>query len=212
MQLFTRFPKTRKFTLIDPKTGYPDYSKTYVLHPDEPTEVEDSIADKLLKQDPHLISNVPYSELKPEEKFGRTPTGFSEEFGREHEKLYPELPPDEVTDNSLKAKTPDQNEGTKIQTNEPGLTAGLLPDEETVRKLEILQDILNDGGVETLPGKKLDEYAEKLGLDKLPKKLADKRAILDAECQRIYDSMPTTGHIGAIGEAAGENVETEKDA
>lgn len=197
MKLYTKFNTNRKLIPVNPLTGLPEYNKAVILKPNDSTEVPDEVAKRLLEQDPHLVSLVPYDELDPQDRWGRTPPGVSEDFGKEKNQ-FKSLSPEVVTDGSLRKKSKPA----------PGplpasMTAGLIPEPapkpepitygsktEQQRKLEIMHEIAEKGGVVVLTGKQIVHYLKQLGVkSSFDKTLAAQRKVLDNECQRLWETV-----------------------
>ena len=61
MKLYLKIdlPQGKRIRLVDPRTKQVDYNQQYKLYPDEPVEIADDIAERLLQQEPHLIGKTP---------------------------------------------------------------------------------------------------------------------------------------------------------
>ena len=70
MKLYLKIdiPEGKRVRFCDELTGKVDYKHTYVLFPKKAVEIEDGIGEKLMKQNPHLIGDKPYSPPKREKK------------------------------------------------------------------------------------------------------------------------------------------------
>ena len=86
MKLYCKIPKPKKFKFHDPIKNAVDYTKSPVLlYPDEPTEVSEKDAKRLLRQDPHLVSTEPFIAPEVEEK--QVPMSEYEKLRMENETL-----------------------------------------------------------------------------------------------------------------------------
>ena len=86
MKLYCKLPKPKKFKFHDPIKNAVDYTKSPVLlYPDEPTEVSEKDAKRLLRQDPHLVSTEPFIAPEVEEK--QVPMSEYEKLRIENETL-----------------------------------------------------------------------------------------------------------------------------
>lgn len=197
MKLYTKFNKPRKITPINPQSGQPDYNKAVTLFPNEAVEVADELAERLLKQDPHLVSTVPYDKLSPTDRWGKQPAGIPEDFSDGKSDYPPVLPPDKVTDGSLKKQSkprPKVTDETDIPDELPQDTVDELATQEAElaehsRKMDILQEIAKKGGIETLTGAQVNHYAKELGVSiARNKKLPERRELLDEACQKIWEA------------------------
>ena len=80
MELYTLTPKEKRFRPLDKTSAKVDYTKTFYLKPDVPTEVPDDIAEILLFQNPNLVSKKPLGKAvkqtdpTPKEKEPETAT------------------------------------------------------------------------------------------------------------------------------------------
>jgi predicted DNA-binding antitoxin AbrB/MazE fold protein len=62
LYLAVNLPEGKRVRVKDKWTNKVDYKSAVVLYPKKATEVDDDLADKLIEQDPHLVSKVPFSE------------------------------------------------------------------------------------------------------------------------------------------------------
>lgn len=74
MKLYSKLPRMKRVRPIDQRSKKVDYKQTFFLHPTDPVEVPDDVANILLKQDPHIVSKEPYSGK--EDVSERPPVGY----------------------------------------------------------------------------------------------------------------------------------------
>lgn len=193
MKLYSRKNHPTRVRYVDPRTCRVLYNTTTILHPEEPTEVPKDLAEKLIKQNPHLIATKPYSELPDEEKFTDTPYGFPsrEEMEKQRLKEVFESKERAITDGSLRKKEPVTGSLPTDIPKEP--TETLEQEKETgedfKKYIPILEEIA-DIGEESLTLQQVREYGAKLGI-KIPvnKKAEVQRQILNERRIEILDAI-----------------------
>lgn len=61
MKLYCKLPEVRTVRVVDPKTGFVDYNRTFIINPNEGLEVDNETAKLLLSQNPNGIDTKPLS-------------------------------------------------------------------------------------------------------------------------------------------------------
>lgn len=68
LYLAVNLPEGKRIRLRDKWTDKVDYKVAPILYPNKPTEVVDEKAERLLEQDPHLVSKKPFGQVEVEVK------------------------------------------------------------------------------------------------------------------------------------------------